>query len=53
MALDKMRFAFFSSSALDHNDQAGTRVSFPQTITHMSHVIGCHTPPATVHSRRS
>ena len=53
MALDKMWFAFFSSFALDHHDQAGTRVSFPQTIAHMSHVIICHVPPATVHGRRS
>jgi len=53
MALDKMRFAFFSSSALDHHDQAGTRVSFPQMITHMSRVTICHVPPATVYSRRS
>ena len=40
-------FAFFGVSALDHHDQVGMRVNFPQTITHVSHVTVRHIPPAT------
>ena len=39
-------FAFFSTSALDHRDQVGMRVSFPRTMAHVSHVTDGHAPPS-------